>query len=124
MKTSIYNALNSSSHRAARAFLVATLAAPPQKGNWNGWSIDTGRLEDGIAETLQAYFKSSNDVTSGSIGTEFAPSEIGCSHGIAGIFGSQFAARLESSGRTLMIHIDYTVSGNRVTFTDYRFELV
>jgi hypothetical protein len=32
--------------------------------------------------------------------------------------------RLESSGRTLMIHIDYTINGKRATFTDYRFELV
>lgn len=121
MKLSIYNALNSSSHRAARAALIAAHLAP---GGWEGCYIDSGRLEDGIAETLQAYFKSSNDVTGGSIGTEFAPSEIGCSHGVAGIFGSQFAVNLESSGRKLIIHIDYTVSGNRVTFTDYRFELV
>lgn len=120
---SIYNRLNRTAHSTARAFLVASLV---REGGWSGWNLDPGRLEDGIAETLLAdgtgtLTGSGAPVT---LSVPFGADDRGCSHGICGIFGWNFAESLTADGRTLNIEIDYYSQDGNVIFTDYRFTLV
>ncbi len=120
MPQQIYSRLNRLAHRTAREFFISHLG---MEGGWSGWQIDPGRLEDGIGETLRTAANGIHLMT-GTLSCKFGASWTGCSHGLSGIFGMRFVEALAKDGRTLCIDIDYTVDGNRLTFTNYQFSLV
>lgn len=114
MTLPIYNAVTSSSHSAARAYLIAHV-----DGDWSGWNLDVGRMEDGIAETLRTETLKGDHLS-----VPFAADDSGCSHGIYGIFGYRFAEALAADPRTLILDVDFYIDAHGLTFTGYRLSLV
>lgn len=114
-----------SGHPSDTAYRSALICAA-LLGMAGNYRADAGRLEDGIAEELQAA-DAHLELGAAVLEVEFtAPGH--CSHGLIGIFGSKFCTALaikhKLTGKRLMVSIPYVATPDRVTFGEYRFQLV